>query len=133
MSLGDPFRRVQLQQLDGSAAFWSNTDQFCPAQREVLGPHLRAGIEEETEAPRQRIEGAEICPFMAITAPAGEGQIGVIGTAAVFEGNNVIDFVRKEGDIGRKQTVFAALASTFDHLSTKRGWNRALRHGVLVR
>src|SRR5204862_105436 len=133
LSLGDSFRGIQLQQLDGGAAFWRDTDQFCPAQHEVLRPHLRAGIEEETEATRQGIEGAEIRPLMAITAPAGEGQIGVIGAAAVFEGNNVIDFVRKEGDIRGKQAIFAALAGAVEHLSTERGWNRALRHGALVR
>lgn len=53
---------------------------------------------------------------MSVTPPAGESKIiNGRGPAVLFR-NHVVDFVREEGNCGRKQAVFAAVLCALDNL-----------------
>lgn len=54
---------------------------------------------------------------MSVAAPAGERQIIKVCCAAVLLCYYVIHFVWEEGDLGREQTVFAAVPRTLDLLA----------------
>ncbi len=71
---------------------------------------LRAWVEEETEILRLRVEGTQIAAFVPVAAPAGERQIISLGLTAVLLGDHMINFVREEGNVRRKQTILAAIA-----------------------
>jgi hypothetical protein len=63
------------------------------------------------------IEGTEISSFMSVTPPAGVRQVVRLGLAAMLLSDHVIDLVREEAHLRRKQTVLAAVSGPFDDLT----------------
>ncbi len=124
---------VQLQQLNRCAPSRSQADYLFATQFEMIAPLLLAWIEEPNNFSGYRIKSHEIGTFVTIAKLAGQGQVIAPGLPSVFDGDQVVNLMRRLGVILMQQTIFAATTRASDHKITQSYGNIDARHNRLRR
>ena len=106
---------------------------FDPTQIDLkmVTPALAAGIEQPRDFAGGRVDGGQVRAFEAIAEKAGPGQILRHGETTVFDGDDVVGFVRQKDLFLTDQTVLAAKLGTTASKLSKRCRN-FVTHGVPI-
>lgn len=97
----------------------------------MFGPKLCARIIEGAKGVCLWVERAEIGSFMPITPPARIGEVRLIRYATMFRSDDVINFVRKEGNACQKPAILTSVTRPFDDDPAQYRRNIAVIHPLL--
>jgi hypothetical protein len=86
-------------------------------------------VEESDKPAGFEVDRADVASLEAITGEARPGEIPLVGSATMFDGNNVVRFVGKEDVLLVKQTLLALLLRPLPHQGPQRGGDR-FAHGL---
>lgn len=86
----------------------------------MVCPARPTGMVERDNRPCLGVERTEVAAFAAVALGAGEAEVVAAGRAAVFLGDDVVDFVGEEPVILMHAAVFAALPRPLDDCAAER-------------
>src|SRR5262249_50454598 len=130
LPLLDPIRVVQLEQAHGHAAAGCQRVDTAGRETEVLRPPVAARVEEWHNGPGFPVDRGQITPFKPVAECAGHREIVGIGGAAVLFGDDVVDFVRREGHRLRDEAILAAVPRAQPHPAAQLGRDVRPAHGA---
>jgi hypothetical protein len=101
---------IQLKQAHGRSAAGRERFNTAGHQTKVFHPSVAARVEKRHNGSGFSVNGGQIASFEAIAQSTGQGEIVDFGGAAVFLGNDVIDFVRCERHRLWEEAILATVA-----------------------
>ena len=130
----DPFRQVELQQLDGSAPCRRGRNQRTVLrQREMLGPALLSRIEQGGDLPCQGINRSQVAPFVLVAQDTGQRAIGCISRSAMLFRDHMVNLMGMETELFRHPAIFAASSRSLINPTAQRSGDMGAAHGLASR
>jgi hypothetical protein len=84
---------IQPEEANSDAAFWSKSLDFGADDLKMLLPGLPSRMKQRNQLTRERVDGANVGPFVAITAQTRQSKIGLVRCATMLNWDDVIGFV----------------------------------------
>ena len=125
----DSIWMIQLQQAHSRSTAGGERYDASILKTKVVDPTITTRVEERHNVPALRGDGGQITPFEAIAERTGQREIAGFRGTAVFLGDDVVDFVRRECHRFRNQTILTAVLRAASHRAPQLGWDVRATHG----
>lgn len=128
MPFGQTTGSIKPQERHRCPALWRAGHNPRAIQLKMVSPDIAARMVERYDPIRDDIERRHVGAFSPVANDAGVGQVVEQRTAAMLEGDNVVDLVGREGQGVGDKAIFTALTGSLSHQTMDIGRQRAT-HG----